>query len=48
MKKNLSLLLILTYIVLSLPSCNDTNNDAPAAVLPIPSEEQINWQKLET
>lgn len=48
MKKNLSLLLILTYIVLCLQSCNDTNNDAPAAVLPIPSEEQINWQKLET
>ncbi len=48
MKKNLSLLLILTYIVLCLPSCNDTNNDAPVAVLPIPSEEQINWQKLET
>lgn len=48
MKRNLLLLTVFTYITLWFSSCTDYNVKAPAAVLPIPSEEQINWQKLET
>ena len=35
-------------ILAILSSCNDVINNQPEAVLPIPSQEQIDWQKLET
>ncbi|MBR3914507.1 MAG: alpha-L-fucosidase [Bacteroidales bacterium] len=44
MKKTVFYILILAI----LSSCNDVINNQPEAVLPIPSQEQIDWQKLET
>ena len=44
MKKKVFYILILAI----LSSCNDVINNQPEAVLPIPSQEQIDWQKLET
>lgn len=40
------LLYILTISILS--SCSDAGNHAPEAIEPIPTQEQIDWQKLET
>lgn len=47
MKRNL-LLLIFTTVALCFSSCKNSANHAPTAVLPLPSDEQIEWQKLET
>lgn len=44
MKKTVFYILILAI----LSSCNDVINNQPEAVLPIPSQEQIDWHKLET
>ena len=44
MKKTVFYILILAI----LSSCNDVINNQSEAVLPIPSQEQIDWQKLET
>ncbi len=41
---------ILFYILIIsiLSSCEDARNRVPTAIYPIPSQEQIDWQKLET
>ncbi len=46
MKKNILYSLIISAIALCLASCS--NIDSPEPVYPIPTQEQIDWHKLET
>ena len=44
MKKSLFCILIISILL----SCTNISNHIPAAIEPIPSQQQIEWQKLET
>ena len=46
MKKNVLYSLVISAIALCMTSC--TKENAPKPINPIPSQEQIDWQKLET
>ncbi len=39
---------ICAFVLAILSSCNDVGNNQPEAVFPVPTEEQIEWHKLET